>query len=792
MSRSTRVLALVLFGCSGLSGLLYEVVWTRMLTLHFGATAPSLAAVLSAYMAGLALGSAGAARWAPQVKRPLLAYGLLEIGVAIAAAALPLLLGASDPLLQAAYGDAGPGVAFQILRFAVAFASLLPPTLLMGATFPVLSQALVADPERTAADAGLAYAVNTLGAMAGAGLSGFVLIRTAGMSASLAAAVGVNLAVGALASLLWWRGRREGAAPAAPPPLAQAAAPSRTPWAPILLAGSSGLLSLTYEVLWTRFFINTFRSTTFAFTSILIAYLGGLGLGALIASRVARRGGELSLRHLGVLQALVALCVLFLVPTLEQLPKWFGAVYALTRSDLATHAVLITAVMLLPTVLLGMILPLCVHVARGRERWVARNVGKLYAASSVGSAVGPPIAAFVLLPALGVSRALLLVAGAQAVLALALSPWRLPGRAAVVRLAPTAAAAFAVVLALALGLGRDPARGRLLPRYEPFLGSEGKVLAYHEGAHGTAMVSEEPGGRRSLFLDGFLSTSNLANTEYMAMMAHLPLLARPGAKRVLVICLGTGMTAGSAALHDIERLDIVELNPDVEACTRYFDAENHRLLEDPRVRVVIDDGRNYLHRSRRSYDVITLEPLPPWFAGTVSLYTREFNALARQRLVAGGVLAQWLPYHLVSDYKSRMIVAAMREVFPYVGVWVDPMNYSGIVLASDQPFALDLALAPPKAAADLQRLRYVPQEVLDDYWALPPDFARTYVAGVPPVTDDHPYLEYPDAKDDEPAKDAEERFDRRVAALFKAGGKDVNQVLRRTAARLRMAGSSAP
>jgi spermidine synthase len=333
-------------------------------------------------------------------------------------------------------------------------------------------------------------------------------------------------------------------------------------------------------------------------------------------------------------------------------------------------------------------------------------------------------------------------------------------------------------------LGRDSARGRLLPRYGPLLTSEAKVLAYHEGAHGTAMISEEPGGKRSLFLDGFRSTSNHAGTEYMAMMAHLPLLARPAAKNVLVICLGTGMTAGAAALHDLERLDVVELNPDVKGFTRYFDAENHRLLDDPRVHVVIDDGRNYLHRSPRSYDVITLEPLPPWFAGTVSLYTQEFNALAKERLVRGGVLAQWLPYHLVSDYKARMIVAAMREVFPYVGVWVDPMNYSGIALASDQPLAFDLAAAPPKASADLKRLGYAPQEVFDDYWALSPDFAQAYAGSVPPVTDDHPYLEYPDARDDEPGKDDEERFDRRVASLFKAGGKDVNAVLRRIAARL--------
>lgn len=732
----SRVL-LLLFFASGASGLLYEVVWTRSLALHFGATAPSLAAVLSTCMGGLSLGSALAARWAQRLARPLRAYGLLELGIAALAWAVPGVIALTEPLLAWAYPRFGPGPSFDALRFGVAVLALLPPTLLMGATLPVLARVLVHRPGEEGARAGAAYAINTLGGMAGAFLSGFVLIRLLGMTATIALAAATNAAIGGVALLIAhrWKATLAPEAPWSPAPVPPGALPSS--WI-VTVCGFSGFASLAYEVLWTRYFVNSFHSTVAAFSTILIAYLGGLGLGAALASRAARTQ-VLSSRHLAILQGAIALSVLLLLGSVESVSQWYGLLVGRFSSNQAAQAVLVVAVMLVPTVLMGMVLPVGMQLLSGRSADVARTVGAANAASALGSALGPLAAAFVLLPALGAWRSVVVIAAAQAVLAVVIS---LQGSARRVPLGLAFGAAGVAVLLLAV---RTPESGRLLPRYafDPALD---RVVEYRESAHGTLVVTEHGENRaRGLFLDGFQATGDGPFTEYMRMMAHLPLLAHPAPHSALVICLGTGITLGSAALHGPGQLDCAELNPDVVACAPQFAQQNHQVLSRPGTRVHVDDGRNFLRRTASRYDVITLEPLPPYFAGTVSLYTREFNQLARARLHPGGVFAQWLPMHLVTDPEARMIVRAVTDVFAHVVVWRLPEDMSAIILASDR--ALDfqrVEQARPEVLADLARFGLDSRQALDRHLLLDEAAVARYVRDAAPLIDDHPVVEYSD------------------------------------------------
>jgi spermidine synthase len=736
---------LLLFFVSGASALIYEVVWTRQLTLHFGATALSLAAVLSAYMTGLALGSTLLARFARRISRPLAVYGLLELGVALIALAVPPLLDALSPLLAAAYGPQGPTPLFELLRFAIAFVVLLPLTMMMGATLPALAEELTDVREQVALHAGRAYAINTLGAMTGALVAGFFLIRWLGMRESWWVAVGLNAAIGLLALAL--SRTRTAVAPSDAP----AAQPEPDPVpvrAVIALVASAGFCSLAYELLWTRYFINSFNSTVAAFSTILIAYLLGLGLGAFAASALTRRQ-PVTFNHLAALQGAVALMAVLLLGTLDDVPKWYSTLIDAFGSRLFARALLAVVVMIVPTSLMGMALPLGVHLLRKSPGAVGTTVGTVQAASSVGSALGPLGAALVLLPLLGLSRSILAVAVLQAVLAAALSfrttlgsPWvkRTPA------LLAAATAALAIVFALMHPLG-DADSARVLPmniaRAAP--GQQPKVLCYRESPHGTTVVVDDTArSERTLYIDGFAASSNSLDANYMRLMGHLPMLMAPDPKNALVICLGTGITTGSVSLHQPERLDVAELNPEVVACNTWFDDRNGHVLHNPATHVVIDDGRNFLQMTPRKYDVITLEPLPPFFAGTVSLYSKEFNQLARSHLTEQGVFAQWLPLHLVTDSDARMIVRAISEVFPHVEVFKLPKDGCAIVLASMQPLKFQPGALEqrPKVLQDLSAMGLTDVAALERDVVLSEEKVAAYDSVVPPVTDDHPWLEY--------------------------------------------------
>lgn len=735
---------LLLFFVSGASALIYEVVWTRQLTLHFGATALSLAAVLSAYMTGLALGSTVLARYAKKITRPLAVYGLLELGVALIALAVPPLLDAASPLLAATYGPSGPTPLFELLRFAIAFVVLLPLTMMMGATLPALSEELTEVRDQVALHAGRAYAINTLGAMTGALFAGFFLIRWLGMRESWWFAVGLNAAIGLLALAL----SRTRTASTEPTPVSAAETEPVPVRSVIALVASAGFSSLAYELLWTRYFINSFNSTVAAFSTILIAYLLGLGLGAFAAAALTRRQ-PVTFNHLAALQGAVALMGVLLLGTLDDVPKWYSTLIDAFGSRLFARAVLAVVVMIVPTVLMGMALPLGVHLLRKAPGAVGATVGKVQAASSIGSALGPLGAALVLLPLLGLSRSILAVAVLQSVVAAALafrkplgSPWvrRTPALLAL------ATAALAVTFAVMHPLG-DADSARVLPmniaRAAP--DKQPKVLCYRESPHGTTVVVDDAArGERTLYIDGFAASSNSLDANYMKLMGHLPMLMHPDPKNALVICLGTGITLGSVSLHQPEHLDVAELNPEVVACNKWFDERNQQVLHNPVTHVVIDDGRNYLQMTPKKYDVITLEPLPPFFAGTVSLYSKEFNQLVRSRLTPDGVFAQWLPFHLVSDSDARMIVRAISDVFPHVEVWKLPKDGCAIVLASMQPLRFQPGALEqrPKVLQDLVAIGLGDVASLEHDVVLTEDKVSAYAGVVPPVTDDHPWLEY--------------------------------------------------
>jgi spermidine synthase len=756
VERSPR--ASLLFACfllSGATGLVYEIVWLRQLGLIFGHTVHAITAVLAAFMGGLGLGSAIFGRRAARIWNLISAYGWLEIGIGVYAAFLPsLLVGAAD-VYHALYGALGLSYgAFTLVQFLVLFALLLIPTTLMGGTLPILSQALMTEGRLAGRLVGGLYAFNTVGAVAGAALAGYLLLPSFGNRAVTLAAAATNIGVGAVA-LVYSRTRRSGTiatlVPAsddhgteAAPPLGRTGYGAR-PWLVMAGLGVSGAVSMVYEVAWTRALALVIGSSTYAFTAILVAFLTGIAGGsALYAWLWGRRPGS-SMGFAGI-QAAIGLATLGILLVFERAPYLFllGLWWSDSPRFVQFVQILVSAgALLVATVLIGATFPCGVAVAAPDADRTGRAVGHLYAVNALGAIAGTVLAGFVLLPTLGVHASL--KAGIIANLLLAGTLFASgPGPATIRRWAgPVASLAGAVGVAVVpswnpLVMVSGPAiYGKVYlaaENWRGLIGTRDELLFYRDGLSSTVSVHRRGDG---IFLrvngktDASASTSpDTVDLATQLMSGHLPLFLHPDPRAVLVIGLGSGLTVGAVARHPVERIDVVEIESAVVEASRFFALWHGDVLKDPRVRTVIADGRNFLLTTPARYDVIISEPSNPWIGGLASLFSVEFFQGARARLQPGGIMLQWLQGYNLAPEDFRMVVRTFRTVFPATSLWfVRGGDY--LLLGQSEARPLDLRLIGsrfrqnPALRSDLTQIRIESWAGLLSFFVLAaPDVAR--------------------------------------------------------------------
>ncbi|HEX9292005.1 MAG TPA: fused MFS/spermidine synthase [Anaeromyxobacteraceae bacterium] len=748
---------------SGVAALLYEIVWLRLLGLAFGQTVHTVTSVLAAYMGGLALGSIVLGRRADRVRRPLRLYGLLELGIGLFCLATPWLFGGLNHLYLALLRSWAPSpLATGALRLALSLAVLVPPTALMGATLPLLSRALVREPGRAGADVGTLYALNTWGAVVGTAATGFWLLPLVGVRATVVIGVALDLAVAGVALALARRERDPVALPEEPraaeapePPAPEARAPTRTQVVVALVAtGVSGAASIAYEIAWTRALSLVLGSSTYAFTAMLATFLVGLTLGAFVISRGLRRWRP-GLSALGIVEGSIGLAALALLPALGELPVLTLAV--LQRTGVSHEGALLAQfamsflLMIVPTLLIGATFPLVLAALSRGLGSVGRDVGRVYGANAIGTIVGSALAGFALVPLAGIQNAIVIAAGANvaaatALLAVSAPRWRAlavvfpAGFAALALLVPRwdatlmtgGAAVYAPGLVHAKDLTASLTRGRAL-------------LFYEEGLHTTVSV-QRSGAITSLRLNGKTDGSNGRDMIAQRLAGHLGPVLAPGARRALVIGLGTGVTAGALAQHPLERIDVAELEPAVVDASRFFEAENRHVLSDPRVVVKVEDGRQVLAAGQEPWDIIVSEPSNPWIAGVGSLFTRELYELARARLSERGVMVQWFQGYSMRREDMQMVANTFLQVFPHVSLW-QAVKGDYFLVATPDELELDLSELdrryPPAAAvrADLGRYLPWPRGLLLHHLLTEHDLRR-YARGAALNTDDHPRLEF--------------------------------------------------
>ena len=762
--RSRFPLVAALFLVSGATGLLYEVAFSKLLAYVFGATAYAVSTVLAAFMGGLALGAHFGGRYAARARRPLVAYGALEIAVGVVCAASPLLFEAlTGAYVRVARAAPDSLALLTAARAALTALVVVIPTVAMGATLPVLSRivagvgaatAPAGDPpsQSAARRLGALYAVNTAGGALGALSSAYAVLPALGIRGTLWAAALANLAIGAVAITAGLRSNAfasvaaSGAAPAPVAVAASGAAPAPDdPRFLLLLASTSGFLVFAAEVVETHLLALLIGNSAYAFGLMLAVFLVCLAAGAARAPALARRHGAGALWR-GLAASALALAAT--LPLWDQLPRLFAFagkhVHGWAGRE-ACRALAALAILALPTLCMGTTFPLLLQRVAARAD-IAARVGRLTAWNTLGTIAGSIVAGYLVLPALGSQRALGAVAAAFA-LAAAIAARQVAAPAE--RRRALAAAAAAGVLAFATPAW-DMARLTSGANVYFAMGPRPDRIDFvREDVHGGVTTVARLGGVTTMYTNGKFQGDDGPEMTAQRRFAHFPSLFVREPRRALVIGLGTGTTLGTIAAYPYERVDLAEISPSiVEASRRFFAGPSLGALDDPRVRLSLNDGRNELLVAADPYDLITIELTSVWFAGAASLYSHEFYELTRSRLTPAGVLQQWVQLHHIRPRELAAVIRTMRGAFPHVALFVG--GAQGILVASAAPLVasqahLDALEARPALRATLAGEHLA--DLLDELVASGPELDRLVAdvaadGGPIASTDDNLYLEY--------------------------------------------------
>ena len=681
------------FVLSGFAALVYQTAWMRQFSLVFGTSELAVAAVLAAYMGGLALGAGIAARYVHRVTRPVLFYGTLEAGIAIAALSVPLLLSLLNGLYIAVFGgqpepvDAS-GLGQSIFYVATAFIVLAIPTAFMGATLPLLTKYVVQSEEQIGPRVGLLYATNTVGAVGGTVVAGFVLLPALGLAGTVYVGVAINLLVFFIAATIAKAVARESGVESgvdAPVPDVEAALrPPSSPlmgrtWAlPIMLV--SGANSFIYEVLWTRLLGHILGGSITAFATMLASFLGGIAIGSAVASRFAKTKTA-ALNGFIIVQCGIALASIAIYQYLPlAIPEDVG---------LKGNILLAIAILLPATLFIGATFPLAVKIFARNEIDAAPASARVYSWNTVGAIAGATLAAFLLIPVLRYEGAIHLAVVVNVALALAAAV--LIGARRIVPIGVTA------VLALAAVFVYKPAVPTEILRTSPVMDeSTGEIRYYEVGRSATVLVLEES-GFFNLRTNGLPEAStNLKGAppyqHNQRLLSALPVLARPDTEEMLIVGFGAGATLEGVP-PSVKRIDVVELEPEVIEANRWMSDERQiDPLADSRVHVYINDARSALSLTAKKYDAIVSQPSHPWTAGASHLYTREFMQIANEHLTDDGVYLQWMNTQFVDADLLRNLCATMLDVFDHVRVyqWDAQVLF---FLGSAQPLDVELDMA---------------------------------------------------------------------------------------------------
>lgn len=654
-------MVVALFILSGFAAIVYQVLWVRELGLIFGGTAQAAAITIAIFFAGLAAGGRFWGLRASRYRSSLRVFGLLEIGVAVAAVGyfgLVDLYHFAYPLLYRSIGDSP--LLDSLVKAAASATMLFPASFLMGGTFPVIGQYMVGSKSGLGRRASALYGVNTLGSAAGALAAGFFLPVVLGFRGTYLTAIAVDAFVGMSCLLLSRSEERSDAADRTPSPVT-GRSDARLRRVVRAVAFCSGFAAIGMEVLWTRLLSQVLQNSVYTYAIVLTSFLLALATGALLASALA------STRRLR--PGLVLPSLLLLAGAAAAITPWLfvqatgGLRYLASGAGwdayIAAVAGVAFVVMFWPGALLGTVFPYLMRVVERERGAPGASLGRLVSLDTVGAIAGSLIAAFLLLPYLGTWRSVLVLSAVYpAMLAVYAHELRPRGFRVFVPVSIT----FAAML-----LSVNPAQ---LTGTRFGVRSGDTLVEAIEGPQANASVVDTPGGARAIRVNNYYTLGTTGSVEPERNQALIPILQHPDPRRIFFLGMGTGITAGAALPTGAEEVVVCEISPEVvELAERHFDRWTFGLFSDERASVHAEDGRNCLGRDRRRYDLIISDLFTPWRRGIGNLYTVEHYRIGFERLADGGIYVQWIPLYQVSDRELGIIARTMNEVFPQVIMW---------------------------------------------------------------------------------------------------------------------------
>jgi predicted membrane-bound spermidine synthase len=778
-----RAALFLLFTVSGFAGLIYESIWSHYLKLFLGHAAYAQTLVLALFMGGMALGSLAASRLSRRWRNLLRGYAIVEALIGVAALVFhDAFVFATDASYESILPALGSDTAAAMYKWALAGLMILPQSIALGMTFPLMSAGLLRrHPERPGEALALLYFTNSLGAAIGVLASGFVLIDALGLPGTIRVAGVINLL---LAAVVWViaPGRDPESGRAAAATLArrvESRSGGEAPWRLMLIvAFLTGAASFIYEIGWIRMLTLVLGAATHSFELMLSAFILGLALGGLwVRSRIDRAAEPL--RFLGIVQVAMGLLALATLPLYGSLFDLMQLVIRGTaKTDagygiflIASHGIAL-AVMLPATFCAGMTLPLITYALLDAGHG-ERSIGAVYAANTLGAITGVVLAAHVGMPLLGLKG--LIVVGALIDVGLGLVLlWRLAVAGVLKRSTPahgggaslpaglTLGATLVSVVALsivAFGVSLDPYKmaSGVFRRGDLYTAQDAELKYYRDGKTTSVSLMQFREGlslRTNGKSDGAINLeegARISDEVTMVLTAAIPLAHKPDAKRAAIIGIGTGLTTHTMlGASTLERVDTIEIEPAMAEASRSFSSRNANAFADPRSRIVFDDAKTYFSTHNERYDIIVSEPSNPWVSGVSSLFTTEFYRHVRRYLNPGGVMVQWFQLYETDIGLMASVLRALADNFPDYAIYAATDSDLLIVAGDAETLARPLAdvFQMPGVAAELrkvhvQRIGDLDVRRLGGKGSLHPLFLSY---GVPANSDYAPYLDLNAAK----------------------------------------------
>jgi spermidine synthase len=747
-----RIILFAVLFFSGVSALIYQIVWIRKFGLVFGVDVFTMATVLSAFMGGLAIGSLIFGRLVDKVKSPLRLFMLLEFGIGLFAILFPFtfrgLINLYTPIIQKFGLSSYSG---QVVKFLFSFVYLLIPTILMGGTLPVIFKFFVRQLGNLGWHVSNLFAINNLGAVIGCFFAGFILIKTFGLTTSLHIAACINFINAVAVFIIFKSISGQTVVAGNSDNVTNSADESNKLPKPLLrivlwVFAIEGFTTLAFEVIWTRIFIGfSYDKTTYFYSVIVLGFIFGLSLGSFVISRRVDKSKNLvtMLAILEILIGLISLALLIMFSRISLILNLHRTVFDPWLKIIGKEYLIFFLILIIPATLTGMIYPIVSKLYADNIEKLGKRMGMVGFLDTIGSVLGSFVAGFILIPVLGVVMSFITVVVLNVILgALLISANHLLNeKLKIILLSVT------VILSSALFL-KAPAKKYFSwwdkSRYEIWTNFVERILFYYEGVDATVTLRQYH-NYVGLNINGHNTAYTSVKDQIVnRMLGYVPYMVNAHPKRALIIGFGLGFTVESLVQPDIDTVDVAEISPGVIKSGLTMNSWNDDVLRHPKVHTYIEDGRELLFRSKIKYDIITSNAIHPRLSNNI--YTEDFYKLCRDKMNKGGIMCQWAPPNWLNEREFKAQVKAFINAFNFSQLWYIN-EYTIILIGSSEPINIDYQLIcerfkTEKVKSDLKNIEMTEPCEFVSQFSMEKKELMEYCKDTPSNTDDWPMIEF--------------------------------------------------